>query len=115
MSAPEPILAVLRGRRFPLHAEKATQAAIAEAFTAAGIAFEREARLAEGDIVDFRIGGVLVEVKLKGARRAIHRQCVRYGAHPGVSALILATTVAMPPLPGLAVPSFVVSLGRAWL
>lgn len=108
------VLAILRSRRFPLTTEKATQAAVAEAFDAEGIAYEREARLAKGDIVDFRLGGLVIEVKLAGAKRAIHRQCLRYCAHPEVEALILATARNLP-LPGIAKPTFVVSLGRAWL
>ncbi|MDR6953807.1 hypothetical protein J2X65_003170 [Ancylobacter sp. 3268] len=111
-----PIYRTLTGVRFPLHDEKELQAAMAERFTSAGLEFRREVTLAPGDIVDFMIGGTAVEVKIKGQRRAILRQCERYAAHECVSAVLLVTNVAMGFPPALAgKPTAVFNLGRAWL
>jgi hypothetical protein len=78
---------------------------------------EREVRLGAGDVIDFMIGGVGIEVKLKGARKAdVYRQLGRYARHDRVSGLILATNLSM----GLpkeidGKPAWFVSLGKAWL
>ncbi len=112
----EAILAALSGVRLPLHDEKALQAEMAMHFAALGIPAEREVALGGGDIVDFMVGGIAIEVKIKGGRRDILRQCQRYAAHAQVDALVLATNVAMgfpPELNGK--PTAVLNLGRAWL
>ena len=110
------VLRVLDCARLPLDDEKLLQTAMALRFTAAGIAHEREKSLGDGDIVDFLIGGVAVEVKIKGARAAIYRQCARYCAHDAVTAIILATNIAMalPERVG-GKPAFVAMLGSGWL
>ena len=80
------------------------------------IEHEREVRLAPGDIVDFMIGGVAIEVKIGGRKRSIYDQCERYCEHERVEALVLATSVAMgfpPEIKGK--PCYVASLGRGWL
>jgi hypothetical protein len=130
MSAPPPIggpdrgqpyaafiARILETRRFTLGDEKLLQAEMAEFFAAEHFAVEREKALGDGDICDFFIAGqVAVEVKIKGARRAIFRQCRRYCAHDEVKALVLATNIAMG-LPKLinGKPTFVASLGAGWL
>lgn len=112
----EDVVRALSGVRLPLHDEKALQAEIAARFTALGIDAEREVILAPGDIVDFMVGAIAIEVKIKGSRRDILRQCQRYAGHARVEALVLATNVAMgfpPELNGK--PTAVLNLGRAWL
>ncbi|MCS0497883.1 hypothetical protein NVS89_22590 [Ancylobacter sp. MQZ15Z-1] len=102
--------------RFPLSGEKPLQEAIEAHLIESGLAFEREVTLGPGDIVDFMVGTVAVEVKIKGQRRAIYRQCERYAGHDSVSAILLVTNVAMgfpPSLKGK--PTAVLNLGRAWL
>lgn len=113
---PFDVLRLLSGVRLPLDSEKALQAAIEGHLTASGVEFEREVTLAPGDIVDFMVGRIAVEVKIKGARRAIFRQCERYAAHDSVEAILLVTNVAMgfPPEIG-GKPTAVLHLGRAWL
>lgn len=112
---------VLESRCFPLTSEKATQAAIAEALAEAGVAFEREAVLGPGDIVDFLVSGpdgvsVALEVKLKARAKAVYRQLKRYAAHPQVDAMMLASATSMG-LPETieGKPATVFSLGLAWL
>lgn len=108
------IVSALQGRRFSLTNEKVTQAEIAAALDAAGIPTVREVRLGDAGIVDVMCGRIAIEVKLAGAKRAIHRQVVRYTDHPDVDALILATSVSVT-LPRIVKPTYVLSLGKAWL
>ncbi len=114
--SPEAIVAFFHARRFPLTDEKILQARIAECLGKENIEHEREVRLAPGDIVDFMIGGVAIEVKIGGRKRSIYDQCERYCEHERVEALVLATSVAMgfpPEIKGK--PCYVASLGRGWL
>lgn len=112
------VVTAIRAARCDLSDEKRTQADIAEALTAAGIPFEREFRLAAGDIVDFlAYGAIAVEVKLKGAaKRSIFRQLKRYAEHDAVQAIVLVTNLSMGmPAEIAGKPAYYVSLGRAWL
>lgn len=103
-------------RRWPLSDEKRLQATMAEEFAEAGIVAEREVHLGDGDIIDFMIGGVGIEVKIKGSKREMYRQCERYCSHEQLKSLILATNVAT----GMPVtinekPILVAMLSRGWL
>jgi hypothetical protein len=113
----ETVLTVIRNTRLDLSDEKRTQADLAHALTAQGIAFEREVRLSAADIPDFMVGDIAIEVKIRGARKMdIYRQLVRYAKHERVGSLILATNMTMglpEQLEGK--PVFFVALGRAWL
>ena len=110
------IVRVLAATRLDLSDEKSLQAEMARAFSAAMLPYQREVDLGCGDIVDFKIGAVAIEVKIKGGRQAIYRQCARYCNHTEVGALVLATAVPMSlPETIYAVPAFVVSLGEGWL
>lgn len=119
------ILLLLTTRTFPLSDEKALQVEMAAAFTAAGIAFEREVHLGAGDIIDFMAFadggeclnvGLGIEVKIKGARRAIFRQVERYCGYPAVREIILATNVPMNlPYEINGKPTAIAALGRGWL
>lgn len=113
---PAELVSFLESRRFPLTEERKTQSFIAAELTMAGISFRREVKLGDGDRIDFLIGNVGVEIKLKGQRREIYRQCERYCGHDDVAALVLATNAAMGmphTIRGKSV--FIAHLGRAWL
>lgn len=116
-TAPE-ICRVIASVRADLSCEKGTQADIEVALVAAfGDQVKREYRLAAGDIPDFMIGGVVVEVKIKGAvKRSVFRQLERYAEHDCVTAIVLASSLAMG-LPAFIcdTPAYFVSLGRGWL
>lgn len=115
-SAPLRILQSLQSRQFRIDNEKRLQAQIAEAFAEDGIEAEREVRLSPTDVIDFLIGDIGLEAKIKGQRRAIFRQCVRYCRHDAIGTLIVATSVAMGfPVRINGKSVYVVSLGRAWL
>lgn len=110
------LVRLIEGWRLPLSHEKRLQEALADEFTALGIAFKREVRLGAGDVVDFMLGDVAIEMKIKGARREIFRQVKRYCKHESVGALVLVTRVCMwLPATVERKPCFVASLGRAWL
>lgn len=78
--------------------------------------FSREHRLSDRDVVDFLVGSVAIECKVKGAPLAIHRQCERYLEHDEVTGLIIVTAKHM----GTSgshngKPIVVVKAGKAWL
>lgn len=81
----------LRRRRFRYANEKELQEGLAQAFAEEGIDFRREHSLAPGDIVDFLIGPVAVEVKIGGSLAGVTRQLHRYAQHEPVEALVLVT------------------------
>lgn len=110
------VVAVLKGKRLPLHNEKELQAEIAAQFELAGLGLRREYRLGQHDIADFFGDGLAVEVKIKGGRRNIFRQLERYAGHSQVERLLLVTNVPMGLPPSiLDKPINVFNLARAWL
>lgn len=111
------IIRTLSSRRFSLTNEKKTQEEIEASLTAAGIRNAREVRLGDGDIIDFVIeGSIGAEVKIKGGKMDIFRQCQRYARHNALSALILVTNVPTGfPKEINGKPVYVVNLARAWL
>lgn len=110
------LVALLRRTRMRMGTEAALQLSIGEALTSAGFDHEREVRLSAADRIDFMVGTIGIEAKVRYAKRAIYRQLERYAAHDGISALVLITGTAMglPPSIG-GKPVFYVSLGRASL
>lgn len=111
------IVQLIQTRRFTLRDEKALQYEMQKEFEKEGLAFRREVRLSDADIVDFLFeGGIALEVKTKGGKRDIYVQCVRYCASPEVNCLILATNVAIGFPPTIAgKPAAIASLGKGWL
>ena len=107
----------IRATRLDLSDEKRAQRMLAESFEAAGLPFQRELRLAPGDIVDFLVDGIAVELKLRGTPKvAIYRQLRRYATYARVEAIVLASNLAMGlPAEIEGKPAYLVSLGRAWL
>jgi hypothetical protein len=109
-------VAVLTSTRLPAGPEKDVQQAIADAFVAASIEFKREVRLTPTDVIDFVVGSTGIEIKIKGARRAIYRQLTRYAAHSDIASLVLVSSVAMGlPAEINGKPVEIVSIGAAWL
>jgi hypothetical protein len=112
------IARLIERARLPLSSEKAVQADLGAVLSQANIAHEREYRLNDRDIPDFFLpGGVVLEVKMKGARKMdVYRQLERYAAHSDVHALVLVTNLAMGmPAAINGKPVLMTSLGRGWL
>lgn len=107
---------LIESLRLPLSDEKALQAALEpHLLRHCGLTL-REHHLGDRDIIDFLVEDVGLEIKIKGQRRAIYRQCERYCRHDTVQALVLATNAAMGmPATIAGKPVFVASLGRGWL
>lgn len=107
------VIKKLQSVRLTLTDEKKTQEQLA---TVLGASCQREVNLADGDIIDFVVGRIGIELKIKGGKRAIYRQIKRYCLSERLDAVILLSAVAMG-LPSQieGKPVHVVSLGRAWL
>lgn len=102
--------------RMAVYDEKRAQVELSEYLTSQGVQHIREMTLGPGDVVDFLISGIAVELKVKGSRMAIYRQLERYAAHGIVRGVILVTNRAMG-LPETinGKPATVISMSRAWL
>jgi hypothetical protein len=113
----ERFVILMRRVPFVLKDEKSVQAAIAVVLDSHGIDYKREVKLSDGNVVDFMLpGGIAVEIKIKGQKREIFRQCRRYCEHAQVKAIVLmtATVMGLPPeIEGK--PAYYVSMGRGWL
>lgn len=111
------VVELLRAAKIDLSNETRAQADVEQVFTRAGIVFQREVRLSDSDIVDFMIGGIAVELKLRGARKkSVYRQLCRYARHSSVDSLLLASNMSMglpPQIEGK--DAYFVKLGEAWL
>ncbi len=113
----EIIAAHLRRQRYRVGQEIWLQDDIAAALAALPVAFEREARLAPGERIDFLVdGGIGIEAKTRCPPRKIYRQLERYATHDAITALILISGTALG-LPATinGKPIFYVSTGRAAL
>lgn len=87
---------VLRSYRLNMNDEKQTQIDIEKAFIEAGIPHKRECALGKSGIIDFLVDDMIgVEVKIKGAKMSIFRQCRRYCGSGQIKHIMLATLVPM--------------------
>lgn len=92
------IMQVLKGKRFQLTNEKLLQDKIYQVllneFSSAVI--EKEFHFDEKNIIDFRVDKHLgIEVKIKGGKRNLYNQCVRYCQYNEIQSLLLITTLSM--------------------
>jgi hypothetical protein len=110
------IIRLVSSARMPLHNEKELQKYIGNVFFKQEISFEREYKLDDDNIPDFFIDGIAIEVKIKGSKRAIYKQCERYCKFETVKTLILVTNRSMGfPKQINGKDCYVVLLGKAWL
>lgn len=113
------IIATLKKKKFVISNEKQLQADISLHLFACNISHAREASLslARRDIPDFCFDeGVYAEVKIKGGKMAIYKQCERYCENEKVNSLILVTNRMMA-LPHHInnKPVYIINLSTAWL
>jgi hypothetical protein len=78
-------------RRFSFTTEAELQRGIAAVLTAADVVFEREVVLARGERIDFLVGALGLEVKVKGTVEAAHMQLLRYAQHERIEGLLLVS------------------------
>lgn len=109
------ILQCLNGKQFSLHNEMVLHQQISQAFQSMpGIQHEYD--LDAKSIVDFYYAGVAIEVKIKGNKKDIYKQCKRYCGHEQVRALVLITNLTMGfPKELNTKPCYIFALAQAWL
>lgn len=109
------IHSALSGKKLPLQDEKALQSEIF-AILYKTLNVKREYRLDEKNVLDFFIENVGIEVKIKGQKMAIYRQCKRYCDFDEIKSLVLITNRAIGfPRDINGKPCYVINLGIAWL
>jgi hypothetical protein len=94
MARAEEIRAVLAGYRFRFSSERELQDGIARVLDDAGFTHRREAPLGplgRSGTIDFLVGDVGVEIKIKGALAQVTRQLHRYAEESAVRELLLVT------------------------
>ncbi|MCB2412375.1 hypothetical protein LGT39_05870 [Demequina sp. TTPB684] len=100
------------GEPYQFTGERQLQERLAVALTSRfGDLVHREDRLNDRMRIDFMVGGVGVEVKVKGAAPTVARQLAAYAAHPAVDELLLVSTV--PAHIGVPAMTFVGGVGAA--
>lgn len=86
------IIRVLKGYKYLYSSEKVLQEAVARVLEAKGISFEREKDLGrKAGIVDFMVGRIAIEIKIKGSPSQVARQLIRYCECPDVDEILLFT------------------------
>lgn len=86
------IISLLESFRFRFVTEIDLQDGIAAVFDRADIRYEREKSLNETDRPDFMVGGIAIEVKIKGSLSELLRQASRYAGCDQVSAILVVGT-----------------------
>jgi hypothetical protein len=86
------IAKVLNSTRFRFADERQLQDGIELALLHAGASFTREKLLGPGDIVDFLVGDVALEVKIGGSLSEVTRQLHRYTQHESVASILLVSS-----------------------
>ena len=85
-------------------------------FEESDLTVEREYRLDNKNIPDFFINGLAIEVKIKGSKTSIYKQCKRYCEFDEVKALLLVTNRTMGfPKDINGKDCYFHSLGKSWL
>jgi hypothetical protein len=89
------IINILNSKRLPINVEKELQVEIEKLFIEKGLSYQREYHLDDNNIPDFFIDGVAIEIKIKGSKKAIYKQCERYCKFQQTEALLLITSKSM--------------------
>ncbi len=115
MTAQE-IIQTIQCNRFDLQDEKVLQNQISQSFDLNFVVYRKEFRLDEKNILDFLIDDVGVEVKIKGSKRQIYKQCERYCGFDRIKSLLLITNRSMGfPSEINGKPIYIFNLGKSWL
>lgn len=116
MELSEKTISLLSRARLDLSSEAALKMQMRALFSKHGLLYIPEYVLDAKNRPDFFLDGVGIEVKIRGAKMAIYRQCERYCAFDAIKELILVTgtAVGMPEKINNK-PVYYVSLGIGWL
>jgi hypothetical protein len=92
-------LSVISQYEFNINDEKELQVLMEKVLIENNIHAKREYSLEPYGVVDFFYENVAFEVKIKGQKKAIYRQCRDYCEHEDVNGLVLITarTMGLPP------------------
>lgn len=115
---PAGIITVISKLRLNLGVEAITQVQVEVALMKAGYSFTRHHHLDDENIPDFMDleSGIAIEVKLKGQKMKIYRQCARYCQFDQVKQLILVSNRHMKlPKTIHKKPAFFFHIGKAYL
>lgn len=113
------IASVFDANRFNLENEKVLQDQIEKELIDFKIPYEREVDLDNNgkNIIDFVVfGDIGIEIKIKGTRMNIFRQCSRYCGSDRIKQLVLVTSkcVYLPEMV-MSKPAHEISLSKFWL
>jgi hypothetical protein len=117
MSGIDDIFSILSKYKFPVEDEKRLQGYIEDKLRENRIVYAREFFLDEHNIPDFIVGdGVVIEVKIKGSKRDIYAQILRYSKFDDVKSILVITNknIGNPPLYE-SKKLKILNLGIAWL
>jgi hypothetical protein len=85
------VVAALSSKRYRYTGETVLHMGLAHALTTSGIDHEREVRVVGGRI-DFIVGRIGIEVKVKGSAEALRRQIERYAGDDRFDEFLAVTT-----------------------
>jgi len=85
------VVEILEAYSFDISSEEDLQEGISQALDQEGVDYEREVRLSPQDRIDFLIGDVGIEVKIKGSITSVVQQLQRYAKSDRIQSLILVT------------------------
>jgi hypothetical protein len=86
------VLAALEGNGVCCGTEAELSAAVASLLSRAGIEFEAEVRIDARSRLDFLVGRVAIELKIRGGLSALIRQLDRYAQSDRIDAIAVVTT-----------------------
>lgn len=110
------ICVLLSKKKFIFSNEKDVQLDIEQVLKDAGVNYRREVVLDARSKIDFMIGTIGLEVKIKGGKADIYKQLERYCKLDSITEIILQTSRSMGiPNKINGKPVYVINMGMAWL
>lgn len=88
-------ISVLKKYSFLFSNEKELQDEIEKRLKENNLEYQREFNLGENGIVDFYKDGIGFELKIKGQKQQIYRQCKSYCENEKINGIVLVTTMPM--------------------
>lgn len=86
------VVGSIHSRQFTHADESELQRGLAQAFAEDGLDAQREVRLSQRDRIDFLVGAVGIEVKVKGSAAKVLAQLERYAESDLIDELVLVTS-----------------------